>query len=170
MTTSVKDNLLDWLRDAHAMEEQAEKMLSTTASRLENYPELKARLERHLEETRRQGQLVKGCIERLGGSTSTMKDLGAKIIAMGQGLSGLFVSDEVVKATMASYTFEHFEICSYRALIAAAEAAGDVETRRVCEQILPEEEAMAAWLAEQLPIVTQQFLQRAQTPGVTAKH
>ncbi|HZH07518.1 MAG TPA: DUF892 family protein, partial [Lautropia sp.] len=32
---SAEGNLLDWLRDAHAMEEQAETMLKTTASRLE---------------------------------------------------------------------------------------------------------------------------------------
>ena len=47
---SARENLLDWLRDAHAMEQQAETMLSTTASRIKNYPEMKARLEQHAEE------------------------------------------------------------------------------------------------------------------------
>ena len=51
---SAKDNLLDWLRDAHALEQQAETMLKTTASRLENYPTFKARIEAHVEETREQ--------------------------------------------------------------------------------------------------------------------
>ncbi|MCO6740543.1 ferritin-like domain-containing protein, partial [Streptomyces sp. CHA15] len=37
MTASKQDNLIDWLRDAHAMEEQAEKMLSAQAARLEHY-------------------------------------------------------------------------------------------------------------------------------------
>ena len=40
MTTSAKDHLLDWLRDAHAMEEQAEHMLRSQSSRLEHYPQL----------------------------------------------------------------------------------------------------------------------------------
>jgi ferritin-like metal-binding protein YciE len=167
---SAKDNLLDWLRDAHAMEQQAETMLKTTASRLENYPTLKARLEAHLEETREQARLVKSCIDRCGAGTSAMKDVAAKVTATAQGLSGLFVSDEVVKATLASYTFEHMEIASYKSLIAAAEAVGDSETARICRQILPQEEAMAAFLAEQLPQVTRQFLQLAETPGATAKH
>lgn len=32
-----------------------------------------------------------------------------------QAMSGMFVSDEVVKASMASYAFEHIEIASHRA-------------------------------------------------------
>lgn len=49
-----QEHLLDWLRDAHAMEQQAEQMLKAQASRIENYPKMKARVEQHLEETRGQ--------------------------------------------------------------------------------------------------------------------
>lgn len=168
--TTANDNLMDWLRDAHAMEQQAEKMLNTTASRIENYPEMRTRLEKHIEETREQARLIKGCIDRRGGDTSATKDLAAKATATAQGLSGLFVSDEIVKAGMASYTFEHMEIASYRILIAAAELVGDMETKQVCERILAEEEAMASWLADHLPMVTRTFLERDASPGATAKH
>jgi ferritin-like metal-binding protein YciE len=164
-----EENLNDWLRDAHAMEQQAEKMLQATVSRVENYPDLRDRLQQHLEETREQARLLKSCIDRCGAGTSTMKDMAAKMTGMGQGLSGLFVSDEVVKATLASYTFEHMEIASYRSLIAAAEAAGDAETATVCRNILPQEEAMAEWLGKRIGEVTQRFLQLAETPGATAK-
>ncbi|EFD6852775.1 ferritin-like domain-containing protein, partial [Escherichia coli] len=44
----------DWLRDAHAMEKQAEKMLESMASRIENYPELRSRIEQHISETKNQ--------------------------------------------------------------------------------------------------------------------
>src|SRR5690554_5583003 len=152
------------------MEEQAEKMLTKTADRLENYPELKARILQHIDETRHQADLVRGCIERLGGDTSVVKDVAGKMMAMAQGMSGMFVSDEVVKASMASYAFEHMEIASYRALIAAADVCGDIETKRICEMILPQEEAMAAWLAERLPGTVQKFLSRDETPNTTAKH
>lgn len=168
--TRAEENLMDWLRDAHAMEEQAEKMLSATAQRLDHYPELKARINQHLEETRIQAKLVRGCIERRGGDTSTTKDVLAKMVAMGQGLSGMFVSDEVVKASLASYAFEHMEIASYKALIAAAEAANDLETQRVCQQILPQEEAMAQWLSEHLHDTVLKFLARDEMPHTTAKH
>ena len=152
------------------MEEQAETMLSSQAKRIKNYPELKAQIERHLEETKRQGQLVRGCIERLGGGTSTVKDTAAKMMAFGQGLSGLFVGDEVVKGSLASYTFEHMEIASYKILIAAADEAGDQQTKRVCEEILQQEQAMAAWLESHLADTTRKYLAREETPGVTAKH
>ncbi|VEA60916.1 YciE [Salmonella enterica subsp. salamae] len=42
----------DWLRDAHAMEKQAESMLESMASRIENYPDIKARIEQHISETK----------------------------------------------------------------------------------------------------------------------
>ena len=170
MTTRAEDNLMDWLRDAHAMEEQAEKMLAATAARLENYPTLKQRIEQHLQETRRQAKLVRSCIERRGGDTSTVKDVTGRIVAMAQGMSGMFVSDEVVKASLSSYAFEHMEIASYRILAAAAAVCNDAETQRVCEEILQEEIAMADWLAEQLPAITREFLLRDETPNATAKH
>ncbi|MEZ2299309.1 ferritin-like domain-containing protein [Variovorax sp. RCC_210] len=166
---TAEENLMDWLRDAHAMEEQAEKMLSATADRLKNYPVLKERILAHLDQTRQQGRQVRECIVRRGGSPSTVKDVAARITATAQGLSGMFVADEVVKAALSSYTFEHMEIASYRILIAAAREVGDEATQRTCEAILVEEEAMAAWLLEQLPAITQQFLQRRKA-DVTAKH
>jgi ferritin-like metal-binding protein YciE len=145
-------------------------MLSGTASRIKNYPELKAQLERHLDETRRQADMVRRCIERHGTSTSTVIDTAAKLVAIGQVLSGLFVGDEIVKAALGTYTFEHMEIGSYRILIATAEALADTETKLVCEQILREEESMSHWLEENLPSVAKKYLDRERTPGVTAKH
>jgi ferritin-like metal-binding protein YciE len=167
---SAKERLLQWLRDAHAMEEQAEQMLSSQAKRLENYPQLRERIEQHLQETRRQAERVRGCIERHGSSKSAIKDMTGKVVAVGQGLSGLFVGDEVVKGSLADYTFEHMEIASYKILIGAADEVGDSETKRVCQEILREEEAMASWLEQNLPSLTKEYLKREQTPGVTAKH
>lgn len=92
-----------------------------------------------------------------------------KMAALGQAVGGMTASDEIVKGAMAGYVFEHFEIASYTALIAAAKTAGDPETARVCEQILVQEEAMADWLATHLPELTEEFLVRDATPGVEAK-
>jgi ferritin-like metal-binding protein YciE len=163
-----KERLLDWLRDAYAMEEQAETMLSGQAQRIKNYPELKTKIEEHLKETQVQAQAIKACIARLGGSTSAIKAASGKMMAMGQALSGMFVDDEVVKGSMANYTFEHMEIASYRVLIAAAEEAGETTTKSVCQKILTEEERMATWLEEHLAGVTRQFLQRDLAGATTA--
>lgn len=42
------ENYHDWLRDAHAMEKQAESMLESMVKRIDSYPELCTRLEQHL--------------------------------------------------------------------------------------------------------------------------
>lgn len=42
--SEVREWLVQWLRDAHAMEEQAETMLNAQLSRLESYPELSDRI------------------------------------------------------------------------------------------------------------------------------
>jgi ferritin-like metal-binding protein YciE len=152
-----REHLHAWLRDAHAMEEQAITMLSSQSARLENYPELKAQIDKHLLDTREQAALLERCLERTGG-TSTVKDVGAKMVAYGQGLSGFVVDD----------TFEQMEIASYKILIAAAEHVGDQETKRVCDTILKQELAMAQWFAEHAAEITRKFLERDQQ-GLTAK-
>lgn len=169
MTTETVENLLDWLRDAHAMEEQSEKMWRGQAERLENYPHYKARVEQHIEETCGQLRVLSACIERLGSSPSVVKDASAKVFAFGQTISGMMVSDEVVKSAMSGYVFEQMEVAAYTVLIAGAQAAGDVETQRACEQILLEEIAMAEWLRENLPELTQTFLARDSVDSDAAK-
>jgi ferritin-like metal-binding protein YciE len=169
MATSPQEHLLAWLRDAHAMEQQAETMLESQIARLKHYPELRKKLEEHLEETRRQAQMVNDCIERLGGGTSAVKDTMGKMMAFGQGLSGLFVDEEVIKGSLASYTFEQMEIASYTILIAAAEACGDTTTAAICTRILKEEQAMANWLSAQTPNLVRAFLQLDNTSGIAAK-
>ena len=68
-TASIKI-YIDWVRDAHAMEEQAESMLTRMAERLEHYPVLQQGITRHIEETRQQQQLVRSVLDRLEESNS----------------------------------------------------------------------------------------------------
>ncbi len=114
--SDAREWLIQWLRDAHAMEEQAETMLSGQLSRLENYPELSRRIQQHLDETKMQASRLQTCLDRIGEGTSTMKDAGAKLMATAQSVSGVFAGDEVMKGSLASYTFEHMEIASYTIL------------------------------------------------------
>lgn len=166
---TMDDRLDQWLRDAHAMEQQAEQMLSAQASRIENYPELKVLIERHLTETQSQREKLEACLERRGSSSSGMKDMAGKFTAIMQGMGGVMAGDEVVKGIMASYVFEHMEIASYRILIAAAEAVDDAETAQVCEDICGQEEATASALAKLMPEVTRTFLSRDEDSRETAK-
>jgi ferritin-like metal-binding protein YciE len=164
-----EETFMSWLRDAHAMEEQAEQVLSSLARRIDDYPELKSQIGRHLEVTRKQAERLRGCIERRKGAPSAIKGTMAKMLGVAQGLSGLFVGDEVVKGVLATYTFEHMEIASYKILIAAADKLGDAETKKVLEESLREEEEMAKWLEQHFDPVTLQFLDREDTPQAAAK-
>lgn len=164
-----QENYHDWLRDAHAMEKQAESMLESMSGRIDNYPDLRARIEQHLAETKHQITLLEGVIERNNISRSVVKDSMSKMTAFGQSVGGVFTSDEIVKGAISSYVFEQFEIACYTSLIAAAEKVGDSEGVAVFKTILAEEEAMAKWALDHLPDVTQQFLVRSETPGVEAK-
>lgn len=163
------ENYHDWLRDAHAMEKQAESMLSKMSGRLEHYPALEQRLAQHLDETKHQLTLLEQLLDTHGIDHSVMKDVMGKVAATGQAVGGMFNSDEVVKGAISGYVFENAEIASYTSLIAAAEQVGDGEGVRVLTEIREQEVAMAEWLLQHLPEVTQQFLQRAAQPGVEAK-
>jgi len=160
-TQEAEKHYMDWLRDAHAMEEQAESMLESMASRLQNYPALKQRIEQHIVETREQARLVKQCIENRGGDTSALKVAAGKTVAAAQAFSGMLAADEVVKGGMFSYAFEHMEIAAYRNLIEAAKILGDTQAQQACERILQEELAMAAWLEQNMADLTRQYLLRS---------
>jgi ferritin-like metal-binding protein YciE len=66
----------------------------------------------------------------------------------------------LVKNGLADFTAENFEIASYKALITAAESLQDQETLRVCQQILADEQDMAQWLDQHLPMAVTEALQQ----------
>lgn len=162
-------HLVDWLRDAHAMEKQAEKMLKSQAHRLEHYPELQRRIEQHIEETLHQAEKLEHCLNLLGADVSTFKDIGAQLTAFGQAVGGMMAEDEVVKGGIACYAFENFEIACYKAIIKAADMASVPEVSQVCKEILQEEIAMADWLSKNLDDTTQRYLERDEDDYLRAK-
>jgi ferritin-like metal-binding protein YciE len=167
--TEREEHLIAWLRDAHAMEGQFETILESQISRLKHYPHLKQKFQEHLVETRSQADRIEQLLRRWKEGPSTLKQLSSKTLAVAQGLSGMFVDDEVIKGCLAIYTFKHMEICSYQILISTAEAIGDAETAAVCQDLIEEEETMAAWLDQEIPGTVTKFLKRAETAGVEAK-
>ena len=162
------ENLINWLKDAHAMEESAISIAEKQSKRLENYPRMKAKVDEHLEVTRRQADSVTSCLERYNAGTSTTKDVMGRFTGVMNTLGSSVAGDEVMKAHMADYAFEHLEIASYRILIAAAKRVGDLQTQRVCEEILSQEEEMANWLGQELEEMTQTYLTRSEA-GEPAK-
>ena len=158
--------LIGWLNDAYAMENALIRTLEHRVKDAEGHPEIQARGQQHLAETRRHAELVRGCVERLGGSTSAVKTGLANVSGVVQAFSTATAEDELVKNALSDYAAEQFEVAAYKALIAGAQALGDQETVRVCREILREDEAMALWLDQQLPSIVQWTLrQQATTHG-----
>lgn len=160
MSKSKQDIVLEWLKDAHAKGQQAKYLFDKQADQMRNYPELIPRFNEYSERAREHQRMLEEAIDRLGGKTSVLKDIGGKVMAWGQSISGMPLSDEVVKGVMFCYTFVQMGIASYRILITAAEQDNDTETVRICEEIMRDDEAMAEWLYERMPEVTRTFMQR----------
>ncbi|MDX2185865.1 MAG: ferritin-like domain-containing protein [Opitutaceae bacterium] len=152
--------LIAWLNDAYGMERSLAKVLENHVKDSEEYPELRTRLEQHLVETRRHADQVALCLERLGEKPSTTKAvIGSTMGAVQGAASGMF-RDEIIKNLLSDYSAENMEIASYKSLVAAADELGHPEIARTCEGILRDEEEMADWLEQKIPMMTRTFLQR----------
>jgi ferritin-like metal-binding protein YciE len=167
--TTARDNLAAWLRDAYAMEGQAIELLESQISRLENYPQAQPRLREHLEETKAQQAELERCLEQLGESPSSFKEATMRVAANIQGLMHGLAGDEVLKHALASHAFEQFEAGCYRSLSVAAEAAGEPQIAQTCNRLMEQEQAMAAWVWEQIPALTSTFIERDATGGAAKR-
>jgi ferritin-like metal-binding protein YciE len=153
-----KQQIVTWLRDAHAMEQSLEQVLVRHIAAARDLLEVQARLEQHLEETQRHRDLVAECLELLDAKPSTVKSAAGGFMGAMQGMSTGIFQDELVKNALADYAMEHFEIACYSSIIAAAEDAGLERVAQICSEILRDEVAMANWLEEQIPALTRLFL------------
>ncbi len=157
MANKARDLLIVGLRNAHAMERQAQELMERQSQRSSDYPEVKQRLLQHLEETRTHLKRLERGLESLGETHSALKDtalaMGANLAAMAHTVAG----DEILKNTFASNAFEHYEIAAYKSLIALCDKAG-VNLKADLEETLKDEERMAQWIDDHLRDVTLQYL------------
>jgi ferritin-like metal-binding protein YciE len=161
------DLFLTGLRNQHAVETQAISLLSRQVERLENYPEMEARMREHIEESKVHARRLEEILFALGSTHSALKDAGLSLTANMAALAHSVAPDEVVKNSFANYAFEHFEIAAYKSLITLSQAVGQTSGITALEQSLREEIAMAEWINEHLADTTLQYLNRL-TSGVEA--
>jgi ferritin-like metal-binding protein YciE len=146
-----------WLNDAYSMEKSMEKVLENHAKDAKDHPEIQARIEQHLAETREHAQMIENCLNDFGESPSALKSMAGNITGFFQGVSSGMAEDEMVKNAISDYAAEHFEIASYRALQTYAEANGHAEVAEMCQRIIADEVSMAASLEESLHNVVGAF-------------
>jgi len=158
---SSKDQIIAWLSDVHAVEENLSAVLAAHCKEAEPFPEVRERLERHLHETRRHAQRVVELLRSLGSAPSAVKTAAGRTMGMVEGISTGLFRDSLVKNAIADYAMEHFEMACYSALAASADDAGLPNVAQTCREIFGEEAEMADWLEEQIPEISRLHLQSA---------
>jgi ferritin-like metal-binding protein YciE len=139
------DQLDKYLSDAHAIESQAEQML-TKAIDIGGDPKLSTDYEEHLEQTRKHKALIEERLEARGASPNFLKDAAMKLGAINWGTFFAAQPDTPAKLAGFAYAFEHLEIGSYEQLRRVADRAGDESVAGVAQTILPEERHAAETL------------------------
>jgi ferritin-like metal-binding protein YciE len=162
MASSARDIFVVGLRNAHAMEIQARELMERQSERLKDYPEVQQKVTEHLRETEQQLKRLESCLEACGESTSSLKDTALSVAANVTAIAHSMAGDEILKNTFANNAFEHFEIASYKSLLALAGPAGAESSRPALETSLREEEQMAAWIDANVQKVTMEYLAREQ--------
>ncbi len=114
-------------------------------------------LKEHLEESREQQAQVDSCLRQMGEHSSTLKDASMVIGANIQSFVHAMSSDEILKQAIASNAFEHFEASSYRVLASTAEACGEPDIARVCQDMMKQELVMADWIFDRIPQLTERY-------------
>lgn len=158
MANAARDTYVVGLRNAHAMEVQARELMERQSERLDDYPEVKAKLTAHLQETNEQLRRLEQCLEACGESTSSLKDTAQSMMANMQAMAHAAAGDEILKNTFANNAFENFEIAAYKSLIALCGAAGMSEAKAPLETSLKEEQRMASWIDSNVEKVTMEYL------------
>ncbi len=138
----LQQKLIDYIEDAHAMEQNVSTMLDSMISTTDD-PELTDILRHHKEETERHEQRLAERLEALGAGTSTRKQAQTIATALMKGAADQVRGDQAGKNARDGFTTEHMEIAAYQLLERLAVKAGDQETAEVARQNRAEEEEMA---------------------------
>jgi len=168
MATTRRDEVIDWLNDAYAMERGLEITLRKQAENKDAHRAVRERARIHLDETSEHAARITRCLEMLGSTPSTLKTVTGQILEMGKGVTTMFARDERVKDFLAAYGSEYFEVACYKSLIAGARAAGEEEIVPLLEQNLKEDTAMAEWLDMNIDAITRDYLNNAATAGASS--
>ena len=167
-SNGIQELYMQGLRNAHALEVQAVQIMSRQVERLENYPDVKAGLQRHIQESESQKRRIEQIMDAHGTSASTLKEAVTGLVGNAAAIGHAFTTDEVVKNSFANYAYEHLEQAAYMSLIAMAEAAGDQQHIPLLKQNLEEEVAFGKVCGDLVVPTTQRYMQ-LQAAGQKAK-
>jgi ferritin-like metal-binding protein YciE len=135
-----------YLKDAHALEQQAEQLLRVAPNLIDDEG-LTTVLAAHLTETRGHLRRVSARLQARGTSPSRGKDIALRTGALNIGAFFAAQPDRTAKLSGFAYAFENLEVAVYELLRRVAERASDEETAAMAAEISAEERATAASIA-----------------------
>jgi ferritin-like metal-binding protein YciE len=138
----LREKLVDYIEDAHAMEQSVSRSLDSMISTTDD-PEITQMLRHHKQETERHERLLRERLDALGAGTSTRKEAQTVAGALLKGIGDVARSDKPGKNARDAYVTEHMEIAAYQLLERLAERAGDQQTAEVARRNRSDDEAMA---------------------------
>jgi ferritin-like metal-binding protein YciE len=140
------EEVVKYLRDAHALEAQALQLLET-GPELAGFDALAAVFRDHLAETREHQRLVDERLAALGSRPSRFQAAAMRVGALNIGTFFKAQPDTPVKLAGFAYAFEALEVGAYELLARTARRAGDEQTAAMAERIRAEEQAAAERVA-----------------------
>ena len=144
--TTLTEQLIKYLTDAHSIEEQALAQLRM-APRMAGDRELADAFRDHLTETEGQERRIRERLEAHDATPSKVKDVVMQAGGVGFALFAKFQPDTPGKLTAHAYSYEHLEVAAYELLARVADRAGASETAGVATEIREQERAMGERLA-----------------------
>ena len=144
--TTINEQLIKHLDEAHAMEQNVLRMLDGMISTTDD-PEILQELEHHRIETEAHAQRMRARLEAHGGSPSAIKQVGGIVGALAKLPLDMVRGEKAGRNARDGYATEHMEIASYELLKRIAQRGNDTETVLACDEIIAQERAMADTIA-----------------------
>jgi ferritin-like metal-binding protein YciE len=144
--TTVNEELVKHIDEAHAMEQNVLRMLDGMISTTDD-PEILRELEHHKVETEGHAEQMKTRLAAHGATPSMVKQAGGILGAFAKLPLDMVRGDKAGRNARDGYATEHMEIASYELLKRVARRAGDEETAAACDEIIAQERAFAETIA-----------------------
>ena len=140
--TTLNDQLITHLDEAHAMEQNVLRMLDGMISTTDD-PAILDALEHHKLQTQKHSDRMEQRLEAHGATPSAARQIGGVLGALMKMPLDLVRGESSGRNARDAYATEHLEIASYELLRRVALKAGAQETATAAQEIILDEYAMA---------------------------
>ena len=161
--STVNEQLIKHIDEAHAMEQNVLRMLDGMISTTDD-AEILQELEHHKIETEGHALRMKQRLEAHDATPSTVRQLGGIVGALAKLPLDMVRTGKAGRNARDGYAAEHMEIAAYELLKRIAQKAGDEETATACDEIIVQEQTMAATIARNWDKVAELSLREEGVP------